>query len=270
MATTDKPKTKERRGRKKGYSAAGEKILQILSAAAETLDTVGDFAYNPYPYIYASLGHVHDKKTIDGVVNDLIGKGLIEESKNEGLRLTPVGADVEKSLIRARKKEWDGKWRVVSFDIPEAQRHIRDGLRRELKKLGFGLWQRSAWITPFDIAEELGSYLQKEGLSRAVQILVGERFGELSDQDFASEIWPLKEINERYQELLNDWGEELEEERSGEERLQAAAILHQCYLNILETDPCLPKKLLPDDWLGDDAQDLFKKLKSILAGGKVF
>ena len=268
--TKEKSQTKSKRGRKKGQSVVAEKILDLLSVTAQALDSFGNFTYNPYPYIYASLGHVHSKETINDAVEGLVKKGLVEKSKTEGLRLTLVGAKVKEKLVRVREKEWDGEWRVVFFDIPEAQRKLRDDLRSELKKLGFGLWQRSAWVTPFDIAEELSSYLREENLSGAVQVLVGERFGELNDQDFASGVWALKEINEKYQELLDDWGEELKKEQGGEERLRVAATFHQRYLDIFDTDPRLPEKILPDDWVGGEAGKLFKKLKSILSVRKDF
>lgn len=242
-----------------------KKILRILSVVAQTLDTLGDFTYNPYPYLYASLGDVYDRETINDAVDDLIGKGLVEGNNDLGLRITSVGAGVEEGLVRARQKKWDGKWRVVFFDIPEVQRDIRDGLRSELKRLGFGLWQRSAWLTPFDIAKELSSYLRKQGLSEVVQIIAGERVGELNDREFAVKIWPvLADINERYKKLLDVWKEEIAKESTTEERFEAATSLHDRYLDILAADPQLPSELLPGDWLGDEAKKLFKKLKSTL------
>ena len=268
MSNQTKPK-KEKRERM-GRPYLGKKILRILSATAQTLDSFGNFAYNPYPYIYSSLGHVHDKETIDEAVEGLVKKGLVEKSKTEGLRLTLVGAEVKEKLIRVREKEWDGEWRVVFFDIPEAQRKLRDDLRSELKKLGFGLWQRSAWLTPFDIAEELSSYLRKEDLFGAVQILVGKRLGELDDRDFAAKVWPLKELNERYRALLGVWEREIGKESTAEERFATAASLHGRYLDLLVSDPQLPSGLLPNDWAGGEAKRLFKKLKSTLVGGKTF
>ncbi len=269
MSDQTKPQ-KKKRGKKKGRAYLGRKILRVLSAAAEALDTFGDFTYNPYPYLYASLGMSYRKEHIDEAVRDLTKKGLVEGNKSEGLRLTSAGADVKKSLYQARQKEWDGKWRVVFFDIPEVQRDIRDGLRFELKKLGFGLWQRSAWVTPFDIAVELNAYLQKQDLSEVVQIVVGERLGELNDREFAAQIWPLNDLNERYARLLTGWAEELKKESTAEERLRAVLAFHDRYLDILASDPQLPPKLLPGHWVGDDARELFKKLKSILTVGKPF
>lgn len=244
------------------------KFLTVLSASAEALDVLGNFTYNPYPYLYASLGVSYRKDSIDDVVSDLTKRGLVEGSKEEGLRLTPAGANVTRRLHRARQEEWDGRWRVVIFDIPEAQRDIRDDLRYEVKKLGFGLWQRSVWVSPFNISAELDAYLQRQGLAEVVQILVGERFGGPGDREFAAQIWPLHDINERYNQLLVGWARELKKESSAVERLQTAASFQNRYFGILTDDPQLPFELLPEDWAGGNARELFKKLRSILAKGK--
>jgi len=43
---------------------------------------------------------------------------------------------------------WDGKWRIVIFDVPESHRPIRDYIRGVLKRVGFYEFQRSMWIYP--------------------------------------------------------------------------------------------------------------------------
>ena len=250
--------------RKKRLHPIKDKILTILAASADVLDAMGNFAYNPRPYLYSSLEDSYPRERIDEAMVSLTREGLVEGDKSVGFRITLVGADIKKSLYRARQGEWDGKWRGVFFDIPEAQRKLRDDLRSELKKLGFGLWQRSVWVTPFDIAKELSSYLQKQDLSSVVQILVGERFGQLNDRDFVAKVWPLKEINEKYRALLSVWEGEIGKESTAEERLEAVVSLHNRYLDILASDPQLPSELLPRNWVGDKAKKLFGKLKTTL------
>ncbi len=254
--------------RKKRPHPLKDKILAILAASADVLDTMGNFTYNSYSYLYSSLGNSYPRERVDEAVASLTREGLLEGNKSEGLRITLAGADIRKSLYQERRKGWDGKWRVVFFDIPEAQRSFRDGLRLELKKLGFGMWQRSVWITPFDITKELSSYLQKQDLSSVVQILVGERVGLGRDRDFVAQVWPLKELNERYEALLSVWEGEIKKESTVEERFEATASLQSRYLDILASDPQLPSELLPRDWVGGEAKKLFKKLKATLAVGE--
>lgn len=48
---------------------------------------------------------------------------------------------------------WDGKWRVLIFDINEKRRHVRDQLRRLLEGAGFVRVQDSVWVCPYPCDE---------------------------------------------------------------------------------------------------------------------
>ena len=61
------------------------------------------------------------------------------------------------------KKKWDGRWRVVIFDIWEKRRNVRDQLRMELRELGFQKMQNSVWVSPYDCGDFI--YLLKTDLS---------------------------------------------------------------------------------------------------------
>jgi len=57
---------------------------------------------------------------------------------------------------------WDGKWRLVMFDVPEVRKAIRDTLRMLLRNAGFVHFQDSAWIQPYpcdDLVTLLRSHL---------------------------------------------------------------------------------------------------------------
>ncbi|MFA5871376.1 MAG: hypothetical protein WC858_01510 [Parcubacteria group bacterium] len=54
------------------------------------------------------------------------------------------------SSIRFKKpKRWDGKWRLVLFDIPEKNRLFRDILREHLRTLKFLKLQHSVFVSPY-------------------------------------------------------------------------------------------------------------------------
>jgi hypothetical protein len=83
-----------------------------------------------------------------------------EENGYSVYRLSKKGREKIKKFIFdeffIRKPErWDGKWRLVIFDIPESQNKARWALRRKLKDLGFYQCQKSAWIHPFPCLEEI-------------------------------------------------------------------------------------------------------------------
>lgn len=70
--------------------------------------------------------------------------------------------------------EWDGRWRVVLFDIPERKRQSRDALVRKLKDMGFAQVQRSLWVFPFPCQAEI------EFLKHAFQVEPYVLFAEMS------------------------------------------------------------------------------------------
>ncbi len=51
------------------------------------------------------------------------------------------------------KKKWDGRWRIVAFDIPEEKRGMRNLLRQCLKNWDFRRLQASVFVCPYDCRE---------------------------------------------------------------------------------------------------------------------
>ncbi len=98
---------------------------------------------------------------INTVINKLVKDGLIRfEGRGDGkcCVLTEKG---ERRLARYQLQEfsekefpkWDGKWRIIIFDIKEYSRAARDNLRRELQNAGFVKLQNSVWVFPHDCEE---------------------------------------------------------------------------------------------------------------------
>jgi len=93
--------------------------------------------------------------------NRLKQRDLIREEKGSNgiyLRLTPQGEkSIEKILAREYKipepVRWDGKWRVLIFDIKENRRRVRFVLRQLLSGAGFIRLQDSVWIYPYPCDE---------------------------------------------------------------------------------------------------------------------
>lgn len=59
------------------------------------------------------------------------------------------------SLIIPKQKKWDGKWRVVIFDVPNKFNRAREALREKIKELGFYQLQKSVWIHPYPCEDEI-------------------------------------------------------------------------------------------------------------------
>lgn len=62
--------------------------------------------------------------------------------------------DLENLTIKKPHK-WDGKWRIVFFDVPEKERKARNALREKLRDLGFYEMQKSVFVLPYECQDEI-------------------------------------------------------------------------------------------------------------------
>lgn len=95
-------------------------------------------------------------------ISQLKRQGYFRKTK-KGWELTLKGRiEVIKVILwkKLQDKKWDGKWRLIIFDIPEMTRRHRDFLRRELKWIGFRELQKSVWIFPYDMEKEIMALLK--------------------------------------------------------------------------------------------------------------
>jgi len=54
-----------------------------------------------------------------------------------------------------KPKKWDGKWRLLIFDIPEKRKFIREKIRSFLRSVGFVRLQDSVWVYPYPCKDVL-------------------------------------------------------------------------------------------------------------------
>ena len=78
-----------------------------------------------------------------------------------------------------RPKQWDRKWRIVMFDIPQNKKISREALRGKLKELGFFMFQKSVWIYPFECRTEMELLQDFFGLSKnEMRLVIAEKIGD--------------------------------------------------------------------------------------------
>ncbi len=133
-------------------------IVSVAAIAPNILTSMKKMGFIAHPRQVESI-----KRSRDG----LIEKGLLE-NKNGQLKITQGG---KRYLFRClslgdnkelnKNKKWDGKWRVLIFDIPENRRFDRTSIRQALISIGFMRLQDSVWIYPYS-CEEIVSLLKAE------------------------------------------------------------------------------------------------------------
>lgn len=112
------------------------------------------------PNVLGVLGQIHRSKSyqrkqnIKKSISRLIDRGYVANEKGV-LCLTSKGERFatlmgEGNLVPKKPRRWDGKWRVLIFDIPERRKRIRDQVRHTLGAIGFYRLQDSVWVYPYD------------------------------------------------------------------------------------------------------------------------
>ena len=80
------------------------------------------------------------------------GKTIIELTEKGRRRKLEYDFD---RLKLSKTEYWDGKWRILMFDIPEPRRNARDALRNKLMDIGFIQFQKSVWLYPYPCQDEI-------------------------------------------------------------------------------------------------------------------
>ncbi len=148
-------------------------ILLTLEKSVDGFLKVQDFRQHSGVYLYGA-GRDVPKSALSNAFKRLRERGLIEFISDDELayRLTDQG--MSKALwtrMRLGDEKWDGKWRIVIWDIPEKRRKARDLLRHQLKMLGFKKLQNSIWASKKDCAQLLKDYIRKVGIEDWVKVL---------------------------------------------------------------------------------------------------
>ena len=89
---------------------------------------------------------------------------LVEEKTNKDGTTTMVLTDSGREYALAfdmenmklpHQEKWDGKWRIVIYDIPVKLNKVRESLRYQLKRVGMKEIQQSVFIYPHPCHKEI-------------------------------------------------------------------------------------------------------------------
>lgn len=105
-------------------------------------------------------------------LKDLEKRGYITITNNS-IKITKKGKihHLEKSNNRTK----DGKWRILSWDIPESMKLQRNQFRRSIKRIGYRQVQKSLWACPFVKAGEIDQVIDGYGIRKYVAYFVVEK-----------------------------------------------------------------------------------------------
>lgn len=194
------------------------------------------------------------------------------ETGNRLVRLTEKGMDACRLGVdpEARwNREWDGKWRMVIFDVPEVDRRIRARMRRRLATEGFGWLQQSVWIAPSPFGIMLDELRGEVVDGNSLTLMEGTPAGGETPEDLVRGAWDFAAINQAWNaltahlELAADPAIMREREHLPQWMARERELVRSC----LRIDPLLPAMLLPADYLGRTVWTRRKEVIAKLSAG---
>jgi len=183
---------------------------------------------------------------------------------------------MEQGRVRAfevKRRKWDGRWRFVVYNIPETMRDLRDKLRCKLQSLGYANMSTSFWISPYDLEVELHRYMAERSLLDYVETFTADYTGQRRNKKLAARIWHIDALTKQYRTFVRKY----EKLISAYKRSAKSGIpmdLADCfarrfcmtaeYVALRLADPMLPSELLPENWEGIRAEEIYADLLKLL------
>ncbi|WP_148589040.1 PaaX family transcriptional regulator C-terminal domain-containing protein [Streptomyces sp. WAC01526] len=160
-------------------------------------------------------------------------------------------------------------WVLAVFSVPEEERHKRHLLRSQLARLGFGTAAPGVWIAPAQLYEETRHTLERLQLDPYVDLFTGTHAGFAPTADAVARWWDLDAVAAQHRAFLAEQEPVLQ--RWSRRRSVPPEAAYRDYLLALDAwrhlpyaDPGLPSPLLPEDWPGGRAAEVFGRLHTTL------
>lgn len=217
-------------------------------------------------------------------------RGLLEAERRDGAAGYALSSSAVELLVEGdarifgrRRAGRDDGWLLAVFSVPESQRDRRHQLRTSLTQLGFGTVAPGVWVAPGHLVEQTRVALARRGLTEFVDLFRASTVdavvpvsgaGSAGGADLAAKIstwWDLGPVAESCASFSQRFS------ALDDDALRALAAdpqaAYRAYLPMLTAwrrlpylDPGLPLDLLPADWPGLRAEQLFVAADQTLRG----
>ncbi|WP_269211208.1 PaaX family transcriptional regulator C-terminal domain-containing protein [Nocardioides sp. cx-169] len=214
-----------------------------VAALVRLLDPVGIAA----PAVRTAISRMVAQGWLEPIILDG-GRGY-RATEQASRRLDEASARV----YRRGQDPWDGSWHLVVVAAP-AGRPARTRLRADLSFLGYAEVGEQVWMSPY-ARRELSAVLERGGATA--------RTARALDVDPPpTSAWDLVSLRAAYDEWLAVTPELVRRHLASHADAEEAAFAARFHLvhewrKFLFADPGLPDELLPADWPGREAAEVF-------------
>lgn len=215
-----------------------------------------------------------DEPAVRSSISRLKRRGILESERIDGRAGYALSAHAreileagDRRIFRRRRGTLDEGWVLAVFSVPESERRRRHTLRSRLAWLGFGSVGPGVWIAPAHLSEEARDVLLREELAEYVDLFEGRYLGFAAAPEQVAQWWDLEGLDALYAQFCSDHEPVLERWRAGRGK-DDEGMAFADYVRVLTSwrrlpylDPGLAPELLPRDWSGTRAADLFFALQ---------
>lgn len=156
--------------------------------------------------------------------------------------------------------DWNGSWNVVIVDDDGLSRPLREAIRSRMQWLGFARLLDGVWLSPWDRHARALEELTTLGVDE-ITTLTARVPEEVPGRRRPEQAWDLVELGREYRMFIADSLRLLDDLESGiidpvEALVQRTGLTDE-WINLTNSDPDLPERLLPPDWPRAEARELF-------------
>lgn len=167
----------------------------LATAALGGVIAVGIMAPNLFKVFGTKHAYEERSKRINPIGFTKLQRSCYQLQKNrwiEFVRIDGYGNKIYRVTERGRAKiyrilkqplspipkpvTWDGKWRVIFFDIPVSRNHARDAFRYGLRSYGCHQMQQSTFVHPFPCVKEIRKLAKDLGIEKYIKVYTIEDF----------------------------------------------------------------------------------------------
>lgn len=137
------------------------------------------------PKYAAKYGYSRKRSTYWTSADFLVRKGYIRkegdifyltsEGEKEAFLVSLRDFARQNKNIKRKTEKWDGKWRIIFFDVPEKKRRYRDELRSMIRAIGFREFQKSIWIYPYKVPKFLSDIMFEENIKHYTRLITTDK-----------------------------------------------------------------------------------------------
>lgn len=218
-----------------------------------------------------------DEPAVRSSISRLKRRGILHPERVDGQagyalsdQARAILAEGDRRIFERPRATTEDGWVLAVFSVPESERQKRHTLRSRLAWLGFGTVAAGVWIAPGHLEDETRYVLERYELASYVDLFRADYLG---FADVASEVstwWDLAGLERLYDEFVGTQQPVLQRwkrPRTGDDSEAFADYVRAltAWRRLPFLDPGLAPELLPGDWHGARAVDLFLALHDQLA-----